>query len=51
VWDWNDDARPAMATQLAVVLVVVAVFAAGASLWRRRFRRGPVETALRAVTG
>jgi uncharacterized membrane protein YeiB len=51
VWNWNDDTKPAITTQLAVVVLVVVAFAAGASLWRRRFRRGPVETALRAVTG
>jgi uncharacterized membrane protein YeiB len=51
VWDWNDDTKPSITAQLAIVIVVVVVFAAGASLWRRRFRRGPVETALRAVTG
>jgi len=51
VWNWNDDTEPAISTQLAVVVLVVAAFAATASLWRRRFRRGPVETVLRAITG
>jgi uncharacterized membrane protein YeiB len=51
VWNWNDDTKPAIVTQLAVVVLVVVAFAAGASLWRRRFRRGPVESALRALTG
>ncbi len=51
VWDWNDGAVPSIPVQVAVTLVVLAAFALVATLWRRRFRRGPVEGLLRAVTG
>jgi uncharacterized membrane protein YeiB len=51
VWNWNDDSAPSIPVQMGVVALVLAAFALMASLWRTRFRRGPVEGLLRAVTG
>jgi uncharacterized protein len=51
IWDWNDDAAPSIPVQLVVTLVVLATFALVATLWRTRFRRGPVEGLLRSLTG
>ena len=51
LWDWQADDRPTLLTQLAVVGLVVAVFATVASLWRARFSRGPLEAALRVASG
>ncbi len=50
VWRWRDDARPSLAVQMALALVVVAVGAALAAAWGRGGRRGPVEVVLRAVS-
>ena len=49
--DWNDRTQPSVELQLGVVLLVVAGFAGAAWLWRSRFRRGPVETALHRLNG
>jgi uncharacterized membrane protein YeiB len=51
VWGWNDRSAPSIPVQMAVVAAVLAGFAAFAVLWRTRFRRGPVESLLRAATG
>lgn len=51
VWDWNDRSTPSLPVQMGVVVVVLVGFAAVATIWRVRFRRGPVEGLLRAVTG
>jgi uncharacterized membrane protein YeiB len=50
VWNWNDDTLPSVPVQLVVTVLVLAAFALLATLWRARFRRGPVEGLLRAVT-
>ena len=51
VWDWNDRSMPSLPVQMGVVVAVLAGFAAAATIWRARFRRGPVEGVLRVVTG
>ena len=51
VWDWQRDTRPSLAAQVLVAAAVYVALAALASLWRARFRRGPVESLLRAVSG
>jgi uncharacterized membrane protein YeiB len=50
VWPWDDESDPTLLTQMVVVGFVFAGFAAAADLWRRRYRRGPVEFLLRAVS-
>jgi uncharacterized membrane protein YeiB len=50
VWGWNDRSTPSLAVQMGVVVLVVVVFAAVATVWRVWFRRGPVEALLRAVS-
>ena len=51
VWNWLRDVRPPLVTQVAIVVAVFAVFAAAADAWRARYRRGPVEGILRALSG
>ena len=51
VWGWMDVSQPSLGAQMGVVALVLVVFAAGATLWRARFRRGPAEGLLRAATG
>lgn len=49
VWDWVDDTAPPLVDQVAVVAAVFGGFAAGAWLWRRRWKRGPLEGLVRWV--
>jgi uncharacterized protein len=49
VWPWRDDERPALTAQLTVSATTVAALTVSALVWRRWFRRGPVETVLRSV--
>jgi uncharacterized membrane protein YeiB len=51
VWEWSDRSQPGTLAQMAVVALVVAAFATAATAWRWRFRRGPVESLLRALSG
>ena len=51
VWAWNDRSAPSVAVQMAVLAVVVIGFAVLATIWRSRYRRGPLEGLLRAVSG
>jgi uncharacterized membrane protein YeiB len=51
VWAWNDRSQPSVAVQMAVLGVVLVTFAALATMWRSRYRRGPLEGLLRAVSG
>ena len=51
LWEWERTERPSLLTQLVIVGVVVAAFAAVATLWRSRFQRGPLEAALRVAAG
>ena len=49
VWEWRDRSAPSLAVQMAVVAMVLAAFAFVATAWRVRFRRGPLEAAVRAL--
>jgi uncharacterized protein len=49
VFPWLDRAEPALATQMAVATAVFAGLALAARAWRAGHRRGPVETAVRAL--
>jgi uncharacterized membrane protein YeiB len=51
VWAWNDRSEPSIPVQMAALAVVFVTFAALATVWRSRFRRGPLEGLLRAVSG
>lgn len=51
VWDWLDREQPSLAFQMALALAIFAVMAVLASLWRAKFRRGPLEGLVRAVSG
>ena len=51
VFPWLDNSRPALAVQVAVALGVFAVLAVAARAWLSHHRRGPVETAVRALAG
>jgi uncharacterized membrane protein YeiB len=51
LWDRLDDARPTRLGELVAVVLVVAACAAVATAWRRRFRHGPLEAALRLAAG
>ena len=51
VWPWTLRSEPGVPAQVAVVLTILAAFVAVATAWRSRFRRGPVEALLRAVSG
>ena len=51
LWEWERTERPSLLTQLVIVGLVVAAFAAVATLWRSRFQRGPLEAALRVAAG
>ena len=51
VFHWLDNSRPALAVQMAVALGVFAVLAMAARAWLGEHRRGPVETAVRALAG
>ncbi len=50
VWDWLARARPPLTHEVGLVAAVFVAFAACAVLWRCRWRRGPMEAALRAVS-
>jgi uncharacterized membrane protein YeiB len=50
-WEWRDRETPGLATQVFVVVVVFGTFAIAAELWRRVFRRGPLESVLRRLSG
>jgi uncharacterized membrane protein YeiB len=50
VWPWIADARPALMTQVLVLTLVFCGLMAFATAWRLRFRRGPVEGTLRAIS-
>jgi uncharacterized membrane protein YeiB len=50
IWPWLAEYDPTLLTQVVVVAILFGGFAAGADLWRRRFRRGPLELLLRAVS-
>lgn len=50
VWDWRDETFPPLATQVWVAVVVFATFAAIAVVWRRRWKRGPLEGLVRLVS-
>jgi uncharacterized membrane protein YeiB len=50
VWPWIGDAKPALVVQVVVLLAVLVGLMAFATAWRWRFRRGPVETCVRAVS-
>lgn len=49
VWDWQERAAPSLEAQVLVAVGVFLALSVGATLWRSRFRRGPVESALRLV--
>lgn len=49
VWDWQEASDPSLAAQLLVALATFLSLMVAATLWRRRFRRGPVEALLRAI--
>lgn len=49
VWDWQERAGPSLEAQVLVASAVFAALTVGAALWRSRFRRGPLEWALRLV--
>ncbi|MPY94336.1 MAG: DUF418 domain-containing protein [Acidimicrobiia bacterium] len=49
IWDWQDRSEPSLTTQLLVAGAIYAALAVFATLWRSRFRRGPVEGLLRLV--
>jgi uncharacterized protein len=49
VFPWFDAGRPALAVQMAVAAAVFVAFAAGARAWLACHRRGPLETAVRAL--
>ena len=49
VFPWLDGAGPALAVQVVVAAAVFAVMAVAASAWLTDHRRGPVETAVRAL--
>jgi uncharacterized membrane protein YeiB len=51
VWDWQDEQRPALATQVLVAAAVFGLLALGAFVWSRVWRRGPVESVMRALSG
>jgi uncharacterized protein len=51
VWEWRDDARPSLTSQVAVAAVTFLFLALLAGIWSRRFQRGPVESLLRAASG
>ena len=51
VWEWSDRSEPGVPAQMVVSLAIFAALAAAATVWRSRFRRGPVEALLRAVSG
>jgi uncharacterized membrane protein YeiB len=50
-WDWQDQAKPLLVTEVAIVAAVLVAFAAVATLWRVFFARGPLESGLRALSG
>jgi uncharacterized membrane protein YeiB len=50
VWPWEDEVEPSLAAQMVLVLIVFATFAIAADAWSRKFRRGPVESLLRAIS-
>ena len=49
VFPWLDGAEPALAVQVAVATAVFVGMAVAASAWLTDHRRGPVETAVRAL--
>ena len=49
VWEWRDRTRPSLAVQMALVAAVFAAFALASTAWRARFRRGPLEAAVRTL--
>lgn len=51
VWEWRDVAMPPLAVQMILVLGIFAVFAAVATVWLARYRRGPLEAVVRALSG
>ena len=51
VWNWQERARPSLVAQVGVVAAVLVAFAAAAGAWRARYRRGPVEELVRALSG
>lgn len=51
VWPWNERSAPSVPAQMVVMVLVLAGLALVATLWRSRFRRGPLEGLLRAVSG
>jgi uncharacterized membrane protein YeiB len=50
-WDWQDQAKPPLTTEMLIVVAVLVTFAVVATLWRVFFARGPLESGLRAVSG
>jgi uncharacterized membrane protein YeiB len=50
VWDWRDRTVPSLGSQLLLAAFVFGVLAIGAAFWSTRFRRGPVESVLRAIS-
>ena len=50
VWPWIADARPSLTTQVLVLSLVFCGLMAFATAWRLRFRRGPVEGAVRVIS-
>ena len=51
VWDWIVESRPPLTTQVGLALAVLAACTAVATAWRARFRRGPLEALVRALSG
>jgi uncharacterized membrane protein YeiB len=51
VWEWLDETQPSLAFQMALALAIFAALAVLASAWRARFRRGPLEGLVRAISG
>ncbi len=49
VWDWQERDQPSLVAQVVVAGITFAGLTLLATLWRSKFRRGPVEMALRAV--
>ena len=50
VWHWQTRARPSLTDQILLVVVVLGVLLAVRDAWLRRWGRGPLEWALRALT-
>lgn len=50
VWPWRDSAAPSLGLQTVVASTIVVLFAVASRLWSYRFRRGPAEAVIRAMS-